>query len=40
MVRDLARAAYAKWVPILGREPKPMTADYDAALAEHVVDVL
>jgi hypothetical protein len=32
-VRDLTRAAYAKWVPVLGREPLPMTADYDAAFA-------
>ena len=39
-VRDLVRTAYAKWVPLLGREPKPMTADYDAAVRDHVVDVL
>ena len=40
MVRDLVRAAYAKWVPLLGREPKPMTADYGVAVRDHVVDVL
>ena len=40
LVRDLVRAAYAKWVPLLGREPKPMTADYDAAVRDHVVDLL
>ncbi len=39
-VRDLTRAAYAKWVSILGREPKPMTADYDVAVRDHVVDML
>jgi len=39
-VRDLTRAAYAKWVPILGREPKPMTADYDVAVRDHVVNML
>ena len=39
-VRELTRAAYAKWVPLLGREPRPMTADYDAALREHLVDLL
>jgi GNAT superfamily N-acetyltransferase len=39
-VRELTRAAYAKWVPLLGREPRPMTADYDAALREHQVDLL
>lgn len=39
-VRDLTRAAYAKWVPVLGREAKPMTADYDAAVRDHIVDML
>ena len=39
-VREVTRAAYAKWVPILGREPRPMTADYDAALREHLIDLL
>lgn len=39
-VRELTRAAYAKWVPLLGREPRPMTADYDAAVRDHLVDLL
>lgn len=39
-VRALSRAAYAKWVPLIGREPLPMTADYGRAVAEHLVDVL
>jgi GNAT superfamily N-acetyltransferase len=39
-VRELTRAAYAKWVPIIGREPKPMGADYDAAIRDHFVDLL
>jgi ribosomal protein S18 acetylase RimI-like enzyme len=39
-VRDLVRAAYAKWVPLLGREPLPMTADYEAAVCDHLVDML
>jgi len=39
-VRDLTRAAYAKWVPVLGREAKPMTADYGIAVREHFVDML
>jgi N-acetylglutamate synthase-like GNAT family acetyltransferase len=38
-VRALTRAAYAKWVPLIAREPKPMTADYDRAVREHVVDL-
>lgn len=39
-IRDLTRAAYAKWVPLVGREPKPMTADYDAAVRDHRFDLL
>ncbi|HVJ34165.1 MAG TPA: GNAT family N-acetyltransferase [Terriglobia bacterium] len=36
----LTRAAYAKWVPLLGREPKPMAADYAVAVRDHLVDLL
>ena len=39
-VRELTRDAYAKWVPLIGREPKPMTADYDAAIRNHRIDLL
>ena len=39
-IRGLTRAAYAKWVPVIGREPKPMTADYAAALTQHRFDLL
>ncbi len=39
-IRELTRAAYAKWVPLIGREPKPMTADYEAAVARHRFDLL
>jgi ribosomal protein S18 acetylase RimI-like enzyme len=39
-IRTLTRAAYAKWVPRIGREPLPMTADYDLALREHRFDLL
>jgi ribosomal protein S18 acetylase RimI-like enzyme len=39
-VRALTLAAYAKWVPVIGREPLPMRADYDLAVIEHVVDLL
>ncbi len=38
-VRALVRAAYAKWVPVIGREPKPMGADYAKAVVEHRVDL-
>ena len=34
-IRDIVRAAYGKWVPVIGREPLPMRADYDKAVAEH-----
>ena len=38
-VRALTRAAYAKWVPLIGREPKPMRADYARAVREHRIDL-
>jgi GNAT superfamily N-acetyltransferase len=40
VIRSLTRAAYAKWVPLIGREPLPMQADYDRAVVEHTIDVL
>ncbi len=39
-IRALTREAYAKWVPVIGREPKPMTADYAKALRENRFDLL
>jgi len=39
-IRDLTLRAYAKWVPITPRKPRPMTADYDLALREHRFDCL
>lgn len=39
-VGSLTRAAYAKWVAVIGREPLPMKADYEAAVREHLVDLL
>ncbi len=38
--RTLTRTAYAKWVPLIGREPRPMTADVEAALRNHRIDLL
>ncbi|TPK64349.1 GNAT family N-acetyltransferase [Mesorhizobium sp. B2-4-15] len=38
-IRDIVRAAYAKWVPVIGRGPLPMRADYDKAVAEHPFDL-
>jgi ribosomal protein S18 acetylase RimI-like enzyme len=39
-IRALTRAAYAKWVPLIGREPLPMIADYERAVLEHRIDLL
>lgn len=37
-IAGLAERAYAKWVPVLGRPPTPMFADYDVLLANHRID--
>jgi len=34
-IKAIVRVAYAKWVPVIGREPLPMRADYDKAIREH-----
>jgi len=39
-IRTLTREAYAKWVPVIGREPLPMRVDYAAAIKEHRFDLL
>ena len=39
-IRALTREAYAKWVPLIGREPKPMAADYVQAVQTHRIDLL
>src|SRR5438128_8341910 len=39
-VRALTREAYAKWVPLIGREPLPMRADYNVAVRDHIIDLL
>jgi ribosomal protein S18 acetylase RimI-like enzyme len=39
-IHALTRAAYAKWVDVIGREPAPMTVDYDVALAKHRFDLI
>ena len=38
-IRDLTRQAYAKWVPLIGREPRPMTANYENAVVDHMIDL-
>jgi GNAT superfamily N-acetyltransferase len=39
-IEELSREAYAKWVTVIGRAPKPMAADYDTAVREHLIDLL
>jgi ribosomal protein S18 acetylase RimI-like enzyme len=39
-ITALTRSAYAKWVPLIGREPLPMSADYSAAIKHHRFDLL
>ncbi len=39
-VTRLTDAAYADYIPALGRKPQPMTADYDSVIREHEVWLL
>jgi GNAT superfamily N-acetyltransferase len=39
-ITDLTREAYAKWVPLIGREPLPMRVDYAEAVGRHRFDLL
>jgi GNAT superfamily N-acetyltransferase len=39
-VREITRAAYTKWVAVIGREPRPMTVNYEQAVIDHVIDLL
>lgn len=38
-IRSCARAAYAQYVPMIGREPAPMVADFATQIAEAQVRV-
>lgn len=39
-IASLTRAAYTKWIAVIGREPKPMEANYDEAVLKHRFDLL
>ena len=39
-IRALVHAAYAPWVPVIGRLPLPMQADYAQAVLRHRFDLL
>jgi GNAT superfamily N-acetyltransferase len=32
-------AAYSKWITVIGREPTPMTADFNKAVREHDINL-
>lgn len=38
-VRVLTHAAYAKWVPVIGRRPKPMNVDYEQAVQIRAIEL-
>lgn len=38
-IAAIVMTAYAKWVPLIGREPMPMRVDYDKAVLEHRFDL-
>jgi GNAT superfamily N-acetyltransferase len=38
-IRRVTCEAYQKWCEILGRKPKPMTADYEYAVRHHLIDL-
>ena len=39
-IRDLSMRAYAKWVPITPRKPRPMTVDYNVSVQTNQFDFL
>lgn len=39
-IRDITHRAYDKWVAVIGRLPKPMTADYEVAVRNHEIELL
>jgi ribosomal protein S18 acetylase RimI-like enzyme len=39
-IRTLVEAAYTKWIPVIGRLPIPMQADYRQAMRDHRFDLL
>ncbi|MDP4005202.1 N-acetyltransferase [Methylobacterium sp. NEAU K] len=39
-IQALVEAAYTKWIPVIGRLPTPMRADYGEAVLAHRFDLL
>jgi len=40
VMHRLVQEAYAQWIPVIGREPMPMKADYERAVRDHEIDLL
>ena len=40
VIRNLPHEAYTKWIALIGREPNPMSADYEAAVRDHRFDLV
>lgn len=38
-LRKITHAAYAKWVPVIGREPLPMTFDFAVLVKKHQIEL-
>ena len=39
LIQEIVCAAYAKWISVIGREPTPMTADFNKAILMHDFDL-
>jgi ribosomal protein S18 acetylase RimI-like enzyme len=39
-IAAITRAAYTKYIPLIGREPQPMTADYARMVVDHSIWLL
>jgi ribosomal protein S18 acetylase RimI-like enzyme len=39
VIRSITRQAYSKWTGLIGREPLPMTFDYDALVLKHRIEL-
>jgi N-acetylglutamate synthase-like GNAT family acetyltransferase len=39
LVRALTWEAYTKWIPVIGRKPRPMTIDYKKAVVDHIIEL-
>ncbi|WP_307746336.1 GNAT family N-acetyltransferase [uncultured Pantoea sp.] len=39
LVREIVCAAYSKWISVIGREPTPMTADFNKTVREHDINL-